>query len=600
MRKRTIRRSHALCPFGVGAIWNFGKESFVGMDISYWRQPPTRINLERLEKKLRVGHFLAPPSITGAAKYFSVPYRRFPAWLFCGNCRGMVRMQPSDEVKGESPRCSRPGCRTNPVLIPMRFVMICSKGHLSDVPWDKAVHSGNNTRCESLNLKFTVDRNAGPGLESLTVSCNSCNARKTVKQIIQWFEAIQAKGTSACNGHQPWEFNPDARCTSPVSIVQRGAGDVYFAVTESALDIPPYSDYSSYSSPRLLVVNHPDFPTLRSSPDGPIGPLLSEKIANEVGFPVDAVRRIVAEEVGLIAGSPIQTEAGDLMSDEYKAFLATRGEQDPRDRFVTVQSSLAHESQDELAKTIGGHFDRVVIATRLRVVRAFIGFERGSQEAIVPADLGKAVGWLPALETYGEGIFLSLNENLLRSWESDKQVLSRVQRLASRKSGLGPIGRHVPEVNPRFLLLHTLSHLLIRQFAFDAGYSSASLGERIYAHVSDSDPRAGILIYTAEGDSEGTLGGLARIGSSKLLTRSVLGALQRAQWCSSDPICSESNGQGTGGMNLAACHACALVAETSCVHMNTALDRVLLIGNERCPGYFQDILRSAENLVVST
>ncbi|MHB1594127.1 MAG: hypothetical protein ACYCO9_17240 [Streptosporangiaceae bacterium] len=33
---------------------------------------------------------------------------------------------------------------------------------------------------------------------------------------------------------------------------------------------------------------------------------------------------------------------------------------------------------------------------------------------------------------------------------------------------------------PRYMALHTLSHLLIRRIAIECGYNSASLGERIY------------------------------------------------------------------------------------------------------------------------
>ena len=59
-------------------------------------------------------------------------------------------------------------------------------------------------------------------------------------------------------------------------------------------------------------------------------------------------------------------------------------------------------------------------------------------------------------------------------------------------------------------MLHTLSHLLISQLSFECGYSVASLSERLYcSNKEDNKEMSGIFIYTANGDSEGTLGGLS-------------------------------------------------------------------------------------------
>ena len=133
--------------------------------------------------------------------------------------------------------------------------------------------------------------------------------------------------------------------------------------------------------------------------------------------------------------------------------------------------------------------------------------------------------------------------------------------------------------SPRFVALHTFAHAFIRRLAFDAGYSSASLRERIYAE-SGSTPMAGILIYTSDADSEGSLGGLARQGSLDRLSGTLDRTIADLSWCSADPVCSELEMQGIDGLNAAACHACTLVAETSCVFNNSLLDRRLLIGDK--------------------
>jgi hypothetical protein len=139
-----------------------------------------------------------------------------------------------------------------------------------------------------------------------------------------------------------------------------------------------------------------------------------------------------------------------------------------------------------------------------------------------------------------------------------------------------------------------MAHILIRQLSFECGYSIASLRERIYARTPDTgkEPAAGILIYTAAGDSEGTLGGLVREGKASRILPTILRAIQSAEWCSSDPLCRESQGQGLYAMNLAACHACSLLPETSCTMSNRLLDRIMLLGSldGSVPGFFSRVI----------
>src|SRR5690606_39154081 len=136
------------------------------------------------------------------------------------------------------------------------------------------------------------------------------------------------------------------------------------------------------------------------------------------------------------------------------------------------------------------------------------------------------------------------------------------------------------------IFLHTLAHLLIRQLSFECGYGSASLRERIYCNESADQPNmAGILIYTASGDADGTLGGLVRQGKPDFFSALVSKAVASGYWCSSDPLCIESQGQGLGSLNLAACHACALLPETSCEEFNRLLDRGLVVGTPENPSH---------------
>jgi hypothetical protein len=147
------------------------------------------------------------------------------------------------------------------------------------------------------------------------------------------------------------------------------------------------------------------------------------------------------------------------------------------------------------------------------------------------------------------------------------------------------------QITPRFILLHTFAHLLINRLTFECGYSSAALRERLYISENPVAPMAGVLIYTANGDSEGTMGGLVRMGKPNNFEPVVRSSLEAASWCSADPVCMEvgiRGGQGPDSCNLAACHSCTLVPETACEEFNRFLDRGVVVGDiyNRSIGFF--------------
>lgn len=214
--------------------------------------------------------------------------------------------------------------------------------------------------------------------------------------------------------------------------------------------------------------------------------------------------------------------------------------------------------------------------------------------------------WLPAYRVFGEGIFLTLQREALKSWRRQEGVLAaaeRIQRHSDRRSNIA--GR---QVTPELLLLHSLAHLLIRRLSFECGYGTSSLRERLYCRIppgayDQTGPAfspgpdgwmCGLLVYTAAGDSEGTLGGLVHQGKPGRFEAILKNALSEALWCASDPLCRESDGQGSDSLNLAACHTCTLLPETSCEEGNRFLDRLLVIGSagEGRLGYFGKLVEA--------
>ena len=136
-----------------------------------------------------------------------------------------------------------------------------------------------------------------------------------------------------------------------------------------------------------------------------------------------------------------------------------------------------------------------------------------------------------------------------------------------------------------FIMMHTFAHIVMNRLVFECGYQTASLRERLYC--SPDGKELGVLIYTAAGDSDGTMGGLVAMGRSKCLPLVIQRALEGARWCSSDPVCRDvggKDGQGPSSCNLAACHNCAMVPETACEEFNRLLDRGLVVGSPNDPG----------------
>jgi hypothetical protein len=479
----------------------------------------------------------------------------------------------------------------------MRFVIVCGNGHLDDVDWVSWAHSGSGgeRRCRvRTELRFDVGAGMGGGLDALAVKCIECDSSRNLRGIAGP-ETLKHLGRR-CRGRQPWlPSGQTEECDADPVIVQRGASNVHFTEIASILDIPPDADFDQYAMPVEQVRACPEYAMLLQNPEHPLRDGLLAQIASQTGTDLQFVIRVLENELGEPArpaeGADFSPE--QIRRDEWHAFtVVRRREVDPGDRFVVSHADLNARTRGDASGPAADHlvelFDRLVLAQRLREVRVLRGFRRYDMRRMVPSDLNGSMPWLPAVEIYGEGIFLSLDEKAVSSWESTGDVLEATVRLAQRRRR-SLFSGFLPEVTPRFVLLHTVAHLLIRQLGMDSGYSASSIRERIYCAGADSElPMAGVLLYTGAGDAEGTLGGLVRGGDPDWFVPSVLQALRNADWCSLDPVCRESTAQGPDGLCLAACHACSLVGETSCEFNNLLLDRSLLV--DPSIGFFREVL----------
>ena len=266
--------------------------------------------------------------------------------------------------------------------------------------------------------------------------------------------------------------------------------------------------------------------------------------------------------------------------------------------------SKQHASSYDDAETGGAisyGFTSIGLLHKLKETRAFVGFSRWLPDDEKSLDerknfikLGRSINWLPAVVVRGEGVFYEFSEKRLKDWASKKEVITRANFLSQHyNQPRQQKGQKLRLIKPEFVLIHTFAHLVINQFSYECGYGSSALRERIYCNLEfPNDTMNGVLIYTASGDSEGSLGGLVRQGKPGNLETVVYNAIENAKWCSSDPICIDSHGQGPNSCNLAACHNCALLPETCCEESNMLLDRAMLIGTLDLPeiGFFTNLI----------
>jgi len=622
--KKPIRRGQLISPFGIGSMVDFpGDESLMPAGLDVWPYakeecPPESgwlIREERLEARLGVAHFRLPPDHRDPDNgtlfaNVDVPFVRFPQWHYCHHCGGMelVSMFSSTRERChgrpyEKQSCEKKPPNRRPFLIPVRFIAACDVGHIQEFPFMEWVHRSSPPK-EGCKLRLRAGRSSA-GLTGIVIEC-SCNQKQNLGDMFRFSE--QEGGPLSglgyyCKGQRPWlgEGNDSNKpCGHHLRVLQRGASNVYFPNLVSSIYLPLWAEETDANIVQILedpyvwselsrgLVNGTNIDSAKCA-----GVALAIKV--DAKKLLDAAQRKL-ENKPLVGQIEVIGDEENFRRSEYQAI--SDGKVGPQSELY-VECIENHEYKSEISQ----YFSKIRLVHKLRETRALTGFTR-----ILPPDgnltstrlqsfkLDPQIDWLPAIKVYGEGIFLELNNIKLKEWLSiEPRIKKRIETLTT-KYNQARVARQQPNrnISAKFILLHTLAHILINQLSFDCGYGSASLRERIYCDFTDqSSPMNGILIYTASGDSEGTMGGLVRQGKPSRLEVTIIRALNHASWCSSDPVCIESSGQGSDNSNLAACHGCCLLPETSCEEGNRLLDRALLIGTPEHPalGFFLGLLQ---------
>lgn len=600
MNKKTesipVRLSHLLRHCSVGAIVRGPDYLMTVKDIREWTdkngQPagePIRY-VDCVRSALGITQQLHEPPVakeldTGRVDGVCVPAQRFPSWMRCPRC-GLLHYKPWKGLPaGEKPRCQEidpKKCTSKPILEQAPWALVHDDGHMADVPWHFLAHpkEGKGTQDQQQCRRDFSEpylRLIDKGASSRQLRCERCKATSNFGHDLQ----IPYGKTR----QQPWIKEEADAADGMATVLEINDARVHAPQTSNALVIPPESrirkgsvvDRLYSSSPKLKKIEQAKTPLARK------GAL--SIIASELRCSAQDVEEALLE---INKGYPLYGQnctQGILLEIEYQAMLDEMPDVTDDEDFVTRHHTQAWKALignlpdgSKPGKIIEA-VNRLIAVNRLKEIMVLRGFKRLGQEgALVPPDIIGKSDWLPALELYGEGVFFSLDEDLLSRWESHSALWERSNDFQRRFAATGL--RFDPEVivTPRFLLLHTLAHLLIRQLETEAGYPAASLKERLYC-TAGKLPMSGILVYVAVPDVVGSLGGLAELATPERFLLLLSSVFDHAEWCSLDPVCSEHGGQGPSLLNRAACHACALIPEPSCAYGNVLLDRTFIKGD---------------------
>jgi hypothetical protein len=594
-----VRPSQLLWTYGPGALIDLPSLSVVTMGIDQWEkdrcQPISEPRLLAAVRRVlgaQVENLRMPPfqkselvDPWSAEAHIGVPVCPFPRWMRCVKC-GLLSPFDAElfEIKEnrfrpERTRFVHKSCRgskgdqpaKDADAVPARFLLACRDGHLDDFPWHYFVHGGNSS-CKG-TLRF-FESGASLQTENLWVKCDACRASRSMAHA---FGKAGKENLPSCRGRHPHLDHFDEQCDEEARAVLLGSTNSWFPITLSALAIPQAKDPLG----QLIQDGWEFFDDLDSETTVAVTVKTLKKTGALPGIDKYAVPDIWAAIRAHRNGDGQETVGeADIKGPEWEVLTAAAPPTD-YPHFMSKKVSTPPGFENRVA--------RVLLLERLREVNALLGFTRveAPEESSDPNERPQMAGlarfkpdWAPANQVHGEGIFIQFDEAALRAWEAQAGV-QRVDKMLKAGHGGWRNSRHLSpnEGYPgiRYAMLHTLSHLLIRELALECGYNAASIRERIYADMPGTNPQAGILIYTAAADSDGTLGGLVDLGKPENLGRLLRQALNRSKICSSDPLCSEHDPGKDRSLHAAACHACSLVAETSCERGNRYLDRSLLV-----------------------
>ena len=583
----SIRPSQLVSTFGSGSIYDNLTDSFLIMGTDRWNEQNCKplkdttllSYLQRGEprKYSRLDRFLVP--ISSNEDDTPVAIRTFPKWGICPECNMLQQRNIKTGLRNcRSTSCNGRGKNSQAKTIPVKFIAACINGHLEDFPWYRWAHRGKVDNCSENDARlYLYDENTSSSLEDKIIKCTNCGRKERM------IAALSKRGLryvlpEGCKGRRPWLTTDDSapcvdRRTGEMAFLQgiyKGATNVYFPKTVRSITIPSFADPLTDR-----IADKIEGTTLLTASREMLDLMIPELFPN-----VD--RQEILQRIDILKDRETRPRAPDLYTEEFHALNSRKFPH------VGTEKKDFKTEPIELPETFSEYLDNLVLVRRLREVVILTGFYRLEPFGYSSDDHRKASPitnypeeqprWLPAVENRGEGIFFSFSNEILYEWIEKPEVKQRFREIMSHTQNV-PTSSDIA-ISQKYVFLHTLSHLAIREIANYAGYSVSSMRERIYSDTN----MAGILIYTSSPSSDGSLGGLVEQGKKPKFNLMLQKALKKSRLCSMDPLCSSAS-PGTGNRpNGSACHACLYLPETSCESMNSFLDRSFihstLYGNE--------------------
>ena len=587
-----LKPSQIIYNFGVGSIIDFPNISAMVKGLNFWdvksqytkyfNEPRLKFAIERFLGK-KISFLSAPPS--DAAK--GIPVLTFPKWMRCPLCGRITTVDNKEifQLKVDNYRsdrnqyvhanCSKSNGKVLPTVFPVRRLMACSKGHIDDFPWMYFVHRGN-TECQG--PLYWKEKNATGEPEDISIECKGCDTTRSLVEALG--DAGKKNLPPKCSGYHP-HLDTSEDCDEEPRVIVLGASNIWFPMALSIISLPRLDDSLSKVDEAILkeiqliggITTKEVIPSFRSA-----GVLRSlHSFSDEEIW--SAINRYKNKNQDSASS---ETQKTDLKAPEWTLF--TMQEEIFKPEFVMKNTELSVEFQAK--------FTAIKKIERLKEVVSLVGFSRlispgefgdqedTPQELRAPLFTDSTVDWVPTIEVKGEGIFIQFNETVIQEWlrrNSVKELESKFLESYKRSRRNFGLDENIGFPGMRYILIHSFSHAFMRQLSLECGYSLASLKERIYCKEAP-EPRAGVLIYTAAADSEGTLGGLVNLASKEYIQKLLLDLQSDMKLCSSDPHCAEHEPDLSGTrLHGASCHSCLFIPETSCEKGNKFLDRKILV-----------------------
>lgn len=528
-----LRQSQLLTTFGPGSMVDLPTRSVVISGLTYWKGDRQFIREDRLRYKVwkSLGlldgqdiQLYTPPQQSNdpQAAMTGVDAFIFPGWF-------LAQVDTIIEINGKIYR-TRPLVSWSAVkgglkfegqrvqAVPVRFVQACINGHLSDIDWYAFVHQDFNT---NLRGQLWLDEGgSGNDFEEIFVRCEQTGKRRPLSQA----KVNDSKVLGFCEGHRPW-LGPHGKETCK-SYKINSAGDIVETNQSEYNRLLVRSASNAYFTQILSVISMTDQDAeLKKAIDRfyeedlqyaeELADIRKElkkpKFADLANFEADTVWAEIKRRK-----SGLTTPEKSIKQVELEALMTCpeeMGKETPSKDKVFQGYARRLDTLDPKWRLL---IDRIDLVHRLREVVALIGFTRF--EAAVPniegeiddlainvrrATLDFEPNWVPAIENLGEGVFISIKKETIHQWLKRPQVQARAEKLEKGfykwldTRGI-PRDKALKFPGAPYIMLHSLSHLLITAVSLDCGYASSAIRERIYAF---DDIGYGILLHTGTSGS---------------------------------------------------------------------------------------------------